>query len=104
MSRLTFAALACALTATGAAATPQLNLPSSTTGQAAHVVQIKNIKTTPGGVVKGQIKQNGTVNLTSSDCTNVGGKVITVTDDRCGSSRQYCRMPDTNAVCIDKVN
>jgi putative hemolysin len=103
MSKLLLAALACVLAATGASAA-QLNLPLPNTEQAKHLVQIKNIKTTPGGVVKGKIKQNGTVNLSSSDCTNVGGKVITVTDDRCGSSRQYCRMPDTNAVCIDKVN
>ena len=39
--------------------------------------------------------------LSAQDCRNVGGSVITVTDDRCGASRKYCRMPDTNAVCID---
>jgi putative hemolysin len=44
----------------------------------------------------------GTVaELSAQDCRNVGGKVITVRDDRCGSSGKYCRMPDTNAVCID---
>ena len=32
-----------------------------------------------------------------------GGTVITVTDGRCGASGQYCRMPDTNAVCIAKA-
>jgi putative hemolysin len=68
------------------------------------VVQIKSKLAQAGSTVKGQIKPNGTVNLSSSDCNNVGGKVITVTDDRCGASKQYCRMPDTNAVCIDKVN
>ena len=40
--------------------------------------------------------------LTTSDCGHVGGTVVTVTDGRCGASGQYCRMPDSNAVCIDK--
>lgn len=104
MSKLLLAALSCALTASDAAAAAQLNLPVKNIGQTTSVVQIKNVKTTAGGAVKGQIKQKGTVNLSSGDCWAVGGKVITVTDDRCGSTRQYCRMPDTNAVCIDKVN
>lgn len=51
------------------------------------------------GAAKGGKKA---VALTSSDCTHVGGTVVTVTDGRCGASGQYCRMPDTNAVCIDK--
>jgi hypothetical protein len=42
--------------------------------------------------------------LSAQDCKNVGGAVITVTDDRCGATRKYCRMPDTNAVCIDVAN
>ncbi|HXG79158.1 MAG TPA: hypothetical protein VNJ31_07475 [Methyloceanibacter sp.] len=42
--------------------------------------------------------------LSTQDCKNVGGTVVEVADDRCGSSRQYCRMPDTNAVCIDVRN
>jgi hypothetical protein len=53
-----------------------------------------------GGTVKGDAVQE----LSAQDCTNVGGKVITVTDNRCGASGKYCRMPDTNAVCIDKLN
>ncbi len=44
---------------------------------------------------------NTVVELSAQDCRNVGGKVITVADGRCGSSGKYCRMPDTNAVCID---
>ena len=48
------------------------------------------------------------VALTSGDCTDLGGKVITLTSadkapDRCGSSRMYCRMPDTNAKCIENA-
>lgn len=42
--------------------------------------------------------------LSTQDCKNVGGTVVEVADDRCGTSRQYCRMPDTNAVCIDVRN
>ena len=41
--------------------------------------------------------------LSAGDCWAVGGTVITVTDGRCGASGQYCRMPDTNAVCIAKA-
>jgi hypothetical protein len=41
--------------------------------------------------------------LSAWDCKAVGGTVITVTDGRCGASGQYCRMPDTNAVCIAKA-
>jgi hypothetical protein len=41
--------------------------------------------------------------LSAWDCRAVGGTVITVTDGRCGASGQYCRMPDTNAVCIEKA-
>ena len=41
--------------------------------------------------------------LSAWDCRAVGGTVITVTDGRCGASGQYCRMPDTNAVCIAKA-
>jgi hypothetical protein len=53
-----------------------------------------------GGTVKGDLVQE----LSAHDCKNVGGKVITVTDNRCGASGKYCRMPDTNAVCIDVLN
>ena len=57
-------------------------------------------KLSRGGIVKGDAVQE----LSAHDCTNVGGKVITVTDNRCGASGKYCRMPDTNAVCIDVLN
>jgi putative hemolysin len=103
MNNLVYAALGCALILTGPASARPV-APAHDAFGAAPAVKIKGIKKQAGAVVKGQIKQTGTVNLSSSDCTNVGGKVITVADDRCGTSRQYCRMPDTNAVCIDKVN
>ena len=53
------------------------------------------------GAIKPKIK-TGAVGLTSWDCKAVGGTVVTVGDDRCGASRRYCRMPDTNAVCIEE--
>jgi putative hemolysin len=56
-----------------------------------------------GGKLGGKITTTGVSELSAQDCKNVGGKVITVTDDRCGASHSYCRMPDTNAVCIDKL-
>ena len=43
------------------------------------------------------------VALSEGDCFAVGGKVITVTDGRCGASGKYCRLPDTNAICIAKL-
>ena len=64
------------------------------------VKKIKPGKLPKGGVVKGDTVQE----LSAQDCKNVGGKVITVTDNRCGASGKYCRMPDTNAVCIDVLN
>ena len=73
------------------------------TSVAAPVYAIEKTKT----VVKaGKLKSVGTggtgvAELSAQDCRNVGGSVITVADDRCGASRKYCRMPDTNAVCID---
>jgi len=42
--------------------------------------------------------------LTSGDCWATNGKIVTVADDRCGASRQYCKYGDGNAVCIDKAN
>jgi hypothetical protein len=42
------------------------------------------------------------VDLTTHDCTNTRGTVITVTDGRCGASGQYCRYSDGYAICIDK--
>jgi putative hemolysin len=56
-----------------------------------------------GGTVTTGTGGTGVAELSAWDCKNVGGTVVTVTDDRCGASRQYCRMPDTNAVCIDSV-
>jgi hypothetical protein len=62
-------------------------------------------KIAPGKLPKGGIVKGDAVSeLSEQDCKNVGGKVIDVTDDRCGSTKKYCRMPDTNAVCIDKAN
>lgn len=43
-----------------------------------------------------------TMALTSSDCRKVDGRVVEVADDRCGGSRQYCKLSNGNAVCIDK--
>jgi hypothetical protein len=64
------------------------------------VKKIKPGKLPRGGIVKGDAVQE----LSAQDCKNVGGKVITVADNRCGASGKYCRMPDTNAVCIDVLN
>jgi hypothetical protein len=64
------------------------------------VKKISPGKLPKGGIVKGDAVQE----LSAQDCKNVGGKVITVTDNRCGASGKYCRMPDTNAVCIDVLN
>ncbi len=62
-------------------------------------------KVAPGKLPRGGIVTGDTVQeLSAQDCKNVGGKVITVTDNRCGASGKYCRMPDTNAVCIDILN
>ena len=62
-------------------------------------------KVAPGKLPKGGIVKGDTVQeLSAQDCKNVGGKVITVADNRCGASGKYCRMPDTNAVCIDVLN
>jgi putative hemolysin len=57
-----------------------------------------------GGDLGGKLTTTGVSELSAQDCKNVGGKVITVADDRCGASGKYCRMPDTNAVCIDVLN
>lgn len=67
--------------------------------------KLKNAATagTTGTVTTGGTNGGNTVSeLTSWDCKAVGGTVVTVGDDRCGSSRKYCRMPDTNAVCIEE--
>ena len=44
----------------------------------------------------------GAVALSAWDCNTVGGTVVTVFDGRCGSSGQYCRMPNSWAACIDE--
>lgn len=64
------------------------------------VKKLKPGRLPAGGTAKGDAVSE----LSAQDCKNVGGKVIAVADDRCGSTRQYCRMPDTNAVCIDRAN
>ena len=79
------------------------------TGQTAPAIQAPTAKIKPmaptGPKVGGVKGTGGTVaELSTQDCKNVGGTVVGVADDRCGASRQYCRMPDTNAVCIDKAN
>jgi hypothetical protein len=53
---------------------------------------------------KPTLNTNGTkpAKLSSHDCTTLGGTVVGVADDRCGASRQYCRMPNSLAACIDK--
>jgi hypothetical protein len=55
-----------------------------------------------GGSIAGGKLGPKAVALTSSDCRKVDGTVIEVADDRCGSSRQYCKLSNGNAVCIDK--
>lgn len=55
-----------------------------------------------GGKPIGRLPTTGVAELSAWDCTIVGGKVITVADDRCGASGKYCRMPDTNAICIEE--
>ena len=42
--------------------------------------------------------------LSNGDCTHLGGTVVVVTDDRCGSTRRYCRTNDGNAICIDTLD
>ena len=70
-------------------------------------------RTTTLGGVRGNISGNlttggtlgttgGTSQLTSGDCWAVGGTVITPGDDRCGVGGKYCRLPDTNAICIQE--
>lgn len=90
-------AIAAALAATAAA-------PAYAADKTKTVKQTTNIKKPPtvGGTVTGVGGGNGVAELTSWDCKAVGGTVVTVGDDRCGSSRKYCRMPDTNAVCIEE--
>jgi hypothetical protein len=66
--------------------------------------KLKTVGTIGTGATGGTVTTGGgatVAELSAQDCRNVGGSVITVTDDRCGASRKYCRMPDTNAVCID---
>jgi putative hemolysin len=67
-------------------------------------MQRPTLKRVPGKDAGGTAKNPGhaTVNLTTHDCTNTRGTVITVTDGRCGSSGQYCKYPDGFVICIDK--
>jgi hypothetical protein len=66
--------------------------------------QIKR-QTVGGGTVVGPVGGGPTAaELSAYECRQVGGTVVTVGDDRCGASRKYCRMPDTNAVCIDELS
>jgi hypothetical protein len=72
-------------------------------------------RTTTLGGVRGSIGSNvvtggtfgttggGVSQLTSHDCWAVGGTVITPGDDRCGVGGKYCRLPDTNAICIQEA-
>lgn len=92
--------LACATVAYGIA--PVTGFAGSSESTMTQLAQA-TLKVKPGAKVR-LPNGNVVVNLTSSDCKNVGGKVIEVADSRCGASHQYCRMPDTNAVCIDKRN
>lgn len=85
--------------------TQQLKALQMDEGLAAKPVKEAVRKIKPGKLPKGGIVTGGGVSeLSAQDCKNVGGKVITVTDNRCGASGKYCRMPDTNAVCIDVLN
>jgi putative hemolysin len=84
----------------GQTAVPQPKAPSTPavakpTAPARPTVPATGVRA-PGG-------KAGVSQLTSSDCRNVGGKVVTVSDNRCGPSKTYCRMPDTNAVCIEEA-
>lgn len=65
------------------------------------IAEAVNKKVYQGGTVKTN-KLPQTTALTSSDCRKVDGRVVEVADDRCGSSRQYCKLSNGNAVCIDK--
>jgi hypothetical protein len=62
----------------------------------------KAIKGTAAQKLLKGVKNGTVVDLTSWDCKAVGGTVVVVTDSRCGASKRYCRMPDTNAVCIEE--
>jgi hypothetical protein len=41
--------------------------------------------------------------LNPHDCDRVGGTVIYVQDDRCGSTHLYCKIPNVTSVCIDST-
>lgn len=78
------------------------------TGQKAPAVKkaptatIKPMGPKTGGV---KLPTGGTVmELSTSDCKKVDGTVVHVADNRCGSTYQYCKLPNGNAVCIDKVD
>jgi hypothetical protein len=76
-------------------------------GQKAPTVKAPTATMKPKGPKAGGVKlpTGGTVSeLSTSDCKNVDGTVVHVADDRCGSSHQYCKLSNGNAVCIDKAN
>jgi len=84
-----------ALAAAGAAERTTVRAPSATA----------NGKAAPGTMgPKSTGGRNKVAELSAHECRQVGGTVVTVTDDRCGASHRYCRMADTNAVCIDEAN
>ncbi len=108
MAAISMTPLAAARAADGLkllAQTQQLKAQQMDEEPAATPVKQTVRKIAPGKLSRGGIVKGGAVQeLSAQDCTNVGGKVITVTDNRCGASGKYCRMPDTNAVCIDILN
>lgn len=49
-------------------------------------------------------KKMAPTNLSSSDCRLGSGTIVSVSDDRCGATYQYCKQHDGSARCIDKVD
>jgi putative hemolysin len=47
-----------------------------------------------------QVKTRGVSNLASHDC-RMHGTIVEITDNRCGSSHQYCKFPDGVVECIE---
>lgn len=82
---------------------PAHAIENKTTGVTKNLRTLK-LKPGVGGGTVGPVGGGTTVaELSAWECRQVGGTVVTVADDRCGASRKYCRMPDTNAVCIDEL-
>lgn len=84
----------------GQAAVPQPKAPSAP-AVTRPVAPAKPALPTAG--VRATGGKAGVSQLTASDCRKVGGTVVNAGDNRCGTSRMYCRMPDTNAVCIEEA-